>query len=47
VQSPACLPLQAHLVLESTPPFRLILYWTKLAWTRLAVLLASANVRFS
>src|SRR5271156_5072854 len=34
VQSPACLPLQAHLVLESTPPFRLILYWTRLAWTR-------------
>src|SRR5271155_1501341 len=30
VQSPACLPLQAHLVLESTPPFRLILYWTRL-----------------
>src|SRR5271156_5990400 len=28
VQSPACLLLQAHLVLESIPPFRLILYWS-------------------
>src|SRR6266700_1632030 len=29
VQSPACLTLQAHLVLESNPPFRLILYWKR------------------
>src|ERR1035437_8737045 len=27
---PACHPLQAHLVLESHLPFRLILYWTRL-----------------
>jgi hypothetical protein len=29
VQSPACLILQAHLVLESDSPFRLILYWKR------------------
>jgi hypothetical protein len=29
-QSSACHPLQAHLVLESHLPFRLILYWTRL-----------------
>jgi hypothetical protein len=28
VQSSACLP-QAHLVLESSPSFRLILYWIR------------------
>jgi hypothetical protein len=31
VQSPACLTLQAHLVLESIPPFRLILHWKRVA----------------
>ena len=30
-QSSACHPLQAHLVLESHFPFRLILYWIRLA----------------
>src|ERR1019366_9176114 len=30
VNPPACHPLQAHLVLESHLPFRLILYWTRL-----------------
>src|SRR5258708_37471397 len=29
-QSSACHPLQAHLVLESHLPFRLILYWIRL-----------------
>jgi hypothetical protein len=29
-QSSACHPLQAHLVLESPLPFRLILYWIRL-----------------
>src|SRR5664279_288353 len=39
VQSPACLTLQAHLVLESNPPFRLILYWKRVTdadWHTLA-----------
>src|SRR5450759_2696071 len=31
VNPPACHPLQAHLVLESHLPFRLILYWTRLS----------------
>src|SRR5208283_350819 len=31
VHIPACLSLQAHLVLESDPPFRLILYWKRVA----------------
>ena len=31
VQSPACLNLQAHLVLESNPPLRLILYWKRVS----------------
>src|ERR1035437_3153476 len=31
VNPPACQPLQAHLVLESHLPFRLILYWTRLS----------------
>src|SRR5450759_1122423 len=30
VNPPACHPLQAHLVLESHLPFRLILYWIRL-----------------
>jgi hypothetical protein len=30
VQSSACLILQAHLVLETSPPFRLILHWKRL-----------------
>src|ERR1019366_4019267 len=30
-QSSACHPLQAHLVLESPLPFRLILYWIRLS----------------
>ena len=29
-QSSACHPLQAHLVLETDPSFRLILYWKRL-----------------
>ena len=34
VQSPACLILQAHLVLESNPSFRLILYWKRVLLAR-------------
>src|ERR1019366_10823726 len=34
VNPPACHPLQAHLVLESHLPFRLILYWTRLPVVR-------------
>src|ERR1035438_3576298 len=33
-QSSACHPLQAHLVLESHLPFRLILYWIRLGVDR-------------
>jgi hypothetical protein len=39
-QSSACHPLQAHLVLESYLPFRLILYWLRLK-------LDSSEARFS
>jgi hypothetical protein len=44
-QSSACHPLQAHLVLESYLPFRLILYWIRLELFAFAGLCKTGTIR--